>query len=55
MRRISSSLFSSRVRARLAGENTMMLPPSCRTRPLHLRRLAWLSTIAKDRFGVAMA
>ena len=54
MRRISSSVFASSVRARLAGENVMMLLPGCRVVSLPRTRLAWFSTMLNDRFGVAM-
>src|SRR5215471_4872732 len=52
MRRISSSLFASSVRARLAGEKTMMLLPGCRTGSLPRMRLDWFSAMLNDRFGV---
>ena len=54
MRRISSSLLGSKVRARLAGENVMMLLPGCRVDSPPRTRLAWFSTTLNDRFGVAM-
>ena len=51
----SSSLFSSRASPRLAGEKVIKLPPGLRTDSVPRTMLAWLSAIAKERFGAAMA
>jgi hypothetical protein len=51
----SSSLLSSSARPRLAGAKVMKLPPGCRVFSLPRMMLAWLSAMAKERFGAAMA